>query len=65
MSKVDVTVKLAGTDENAVAILTRVDTALAEAGVSREDRAKFREEATSGDYGNLISVVYDWVNVET
>lgn len=56
-------VPLAGEDGNAYAILGRVERAMRRAGISQEDRAAFRDEATSGDYDNLIRTVMRWVDV--
>ena len=57
-------VKLIGIDGNAFAILGRVKRALAEAGYSREDVAKYVAEATAGDYDHLLQVTMNWVDVE-
>jgi hypothetical protein len=63
MPKHDVDVELIGHDGNAFNILGRVDTALRRAGVSKEERDQYHEEATSGDYDNLLAVTTQWVNV--
>lgn len=60
----NVTVKLVGEDGNAFAILSRVDRALKDAGVSQAERDLYRTNATSGDYDMLLAVTNSWVNVE-
>ncbi len=62
--KTNVSVKLTGEDGNAFAILGKVSQALRRAGVSKEDREAFRQEATSGDYDNLLATAMRWVEVE-
>ena len=57
-------VRLVGEDGNAFAILGRVVQALKQGGVSKEEIAQFREEATSGDYDHLLVTVTSWVNTE-
>jgi hypothetical protein len=56
-----VVVPLVGEDGNAYAILGRVDRALRKAGVSKDERAVFMDEAMAGDYDNLLRVVLSWV----
>jgi hypothetical protein len=58
----EVYVPLVGEDGNAYAILGRVTRALKRAGVSAEEVAEFRAEATSGDYDNLLRTVLAWVS---
>lgn len=60
----NVKVPMIGEDGNAFAILGRVQTALRRAGVSREERDAFVDEATSGDYDHLIGTVMEWVEVD-
>ncbi len=60
----DITVRLAGEDGNAFAIIGRVKQALWRAGVPREEIEKFREEAMSGDYNDLLATCIRWVEVE-
>ena len=64
MPKTDVTVKLAGRDGNAFAIMGAVKKALRQAGQHRELIDMYIEEATSGDYDHLLQVTMDYVNVE-
>lgn len=59
-----VTVKLTGTDGNAFAILGRVRRDMKSAGVSEEEISQFSEEATSGDYNNLLRTCMKWVDVQ-
>lgn len=59
-----ITVKLVGTDGNAMAIIGRVSAALRRAGVSKLERESFIAEATSGDYDNVLATCMRWVNVE-
>lgn len=57
----DVNVRLVGEDGNAFAILGRVTGALRRSGVDKATIDQFREEATSGDYDNLLRTVLAWV----
>jgi hypothetical protein len=57
----DVRVKLVGEDGNAYAIMGRVQSALQDAGVSKQECAEYIKEATSGDYDNLLRVTMSWV----
>ncbi len=59
----DITVKLAGEDGNAFAIIGRVSKALRQADVPKEEVDQFREEAMSGDYDNLLVTAMKWVDV--
>lgn len=56
-------VKLVGEDGNAFAILGRVRHEMKRNKVPAEDMQKFMEEATSGDYDNLLQTCMKWVNV--
>lgn len=58
------TVQLVGEDGNAFAILSKVQRALRVAGYSKEEINSYYQEATSGNYDNLICVTAEWVNVE-
>lgn len=62
--KMKPTVKLVGEDGNAFAITGRVRSALRRAGYTAEEIKQYTEEATSGDYDNLLRVTTKWVNVE-
>jgi len=59
----NIRVKLSGKDGNAFSILGRVRKALKDNGLAEEEIAIFMEEATAGDYGQLIQVVVRWVTV--
>lgn len=59
----NVTVNLVGEDGNAFAIMGRVSKALQRAGASKAERDAYYNEATSGDYDNLLRVTMSWVNV--
>ena len=58
------TVKLIGEDGNAFAIMGRVKKALEEAGADKETVKGYMDEATKGDYNNLLQVTMRFVNVE-
>ena len=57
-------VKLVGEDGNAFAIMGRVSDALRKAGASKEEIQKYKTEAMSGDYDNLLRITMDYVEVE-
>jgi hypothetical protein len=57
-----VRVRLVGEDGNAYAILGRVNRALAAAGVAATERKQFMDEATSGNYANLLATCVRWVD---
>lgn len=57
-------VRLVGEDGNAFAILGRVMRAMRRAGLPPEELAAFRDEATAGDYDDLLAAVLRWVDVE-
>jgi hypothetical protein len=56
-------VKLIGEDGNAFAILGKVSKALRKAGLNDEAK-KYLDEATKGDYDNLLMVTMKYVDVE-
>ncbi len=60
----DVEVELIGRDGNAFFIIGRVQKALKRVGVPAEEVTAFREEATSGDYNNVLTTAMKWVTVE-
>ncbi len=60
----EVKVKLVGEDGNAFSILGRVTKALRRDGVDEEIISEFVEEATAGDYDNLLRTVIEWVGEE-
>ena len=59
----EVKVKLVGKDGNAFSILGRIQSALRKAGVSAEERAEFIDEATRGDYDQLLQTCMRWVDL--
>lgn len=59
----NVNVELVGHDGNAFVIMGKVRKALRRADVSQEEIEQYTEEATSGDYDNLLQVTTKWVNV--
>lgn len=60
----DITVQLVGQDGNAFFIMGAVSRALSKAQVESAEIDRYIEEATSGDYDNLLRVTMQWVNVE-
>jgi hypothetical protein len=59
----DVTVTLVGEDGNAFAILGKVSKALRNAGVTREEIDTYVDEATAGNYDQLLQTTMRWVEV--
>jgi hypothetical protein len=59
----EVTVELTGHNGNSFAILSAVDKALRQAGVSREERELFFKEATASDYDSLLQTCMKWVDI--
>lgn len=57
-------VKLIGKDGNAYNIIGIVSEAMKRAGASKEVVKQFQEEATSGDYDNVLSTCMKYVDVE-
>lgn len=57
----DICVTLVGESDNSFAIIGKVSSALKRAGVSNDEIAQYRKEATSGDFNNLINVTMQWV----
>lgn len=58
-----VEVQLTGEDGNAYDIMGRVQHAMRRAGIDRMEMKAYVEEATSGDYDNLLRVTMKWVTV--
>lgn len=56
-------VQLTGQDGNAFFILGRVMEAMRRAGVEKSVRDEYHAAATSGDYGHLLMVTMQWVDV--
>jgi len=59
----DIEVKLIGEDGNAFAIMGRVQRALKDNGVPKEEINEYLDESKSGDYDNLIVTATRWVTV--
>jgi hypothetical protein len=59
----EIKVKLVGTDGNAFAVLGKISAALKKAGVPKDERDEFFNEAMSGDYNHLIGTAMQWVDV--
>jgi hypothetical protein len=59
----EIEVQLTGHDGNAFAILGRMQGAMRQAGISRDEIEQFMSEATSGDYNHLLRVCMEWVEV--
>jgi hypothetical protein len=59
----DVTVTLVCEDGNAFAILGKVSKALRNAGVTREEIDTYVDEATAGNYDQLLRTTMRWVEV--
>lgn len=57
-------VKLTGIDGNAFSILGACNEAMKAAGVSKEIRTAFYNEATSGDYDNLLQTAMRYFEVK-
>ena len=55
-------VKLVGEDGNAFSIIGRVSLALKKAGL-KDQAKKFQEEATSGDYNNVLQTAMKYADV--
>ena len=63
MPKTQIKVKLVGEDGNAFNVLGKTINALKKAGY--EDLARqYEQEATAGDYDNLLRVTMEYVDVE-
>ena len=56
-------VQLTGQDSNAFMIIGLVMKALRKAGVPQSEIDEFGDEATSGDYNNVIATAMRWVTV--
>lgn len=56
-------VQLAGKDGNAFAIIGRVQRALRKGNVPETEVRQFLDEATSGDYNNVLETCTRWVDV--
>jgi hypothetical protein len=59
----EITVELVGQDGNAFHVLGLVIRAMRAAGLAEAEIAAFRQEATSGSYGELLRTCMRWVDV--
>lgn len=59
----DIHVRLTGRDSNAMNLIGPVMTALRRAKVSPEEVQAFVNEATSGDYDNVLQTCMKWVDI--
>lgn len=59
----EIEVELSGRDGNAFSIMGSVKNALRKAGVPKEEQDQYFQEATSGDYDNVILTSMKWVTV--
>lgn len=59
----DVSVRITGTDGNAFAVIGTVTKELKRAKVPTSEVNKFRNEAMSGDYDNVLRTAMKWVRV--
>lgn len=56
-------VRLTGENGNAFMIIGRIEQGLRSAKIPAEEISKFREEAMSGDYNNVLQTAMKWVEV--
>jgi hypothetical protein len=61
----NVHVKLAGEDGNAFYILSRCYQAANKANLDKREIEAFTDEATSGDYDNLLQTCMKWFNCDS
>lgn len=59
----NVEVQLSGEDGNAFIMVSRTRRALRKAGVPSGEIEQFTQEATSGDYEDVLLTIEKWVNV--
>ena len=57
-------VNLMGVDGNAFSLIGSVSDALRRGGVPRDIISEFRQEATSGDYDNVLATIGKWVRID-
>ena len=57
-------VNLIGVDGNAFSLICSVSDALRRSGVARDVINEFRQEATSGDYDNVLATIAKWVRID-
>jgi hypothetical protein len=58
----DIHVQLSGEDGNAMFIIGRVRKAMRRAKLPESELTSFLDEATSGDYDNVLRTAMKWVN---
>lgn len=58
----EIRVKLSGTEGNAFALIGRCVKAMKRAEVHQDEIDRFRKEAMSGDYDNLLRTCLKWVD---
>ena len=63
MEKSKPEVQLTGMDGNAFVLLGKMRCVLKKAGYSQEEITQFTDEATSGDYNNLLATCCKWADV--
>lgn len=63
MAILDIEIDFTRVDGNAFAILGKVTGAMKQASIHRSTIDEFYNEATSGDYDNLLQTVFKWVDV--
>ncbi|AHK12040.1 hypothetical protein Hosp_086 [Mycobacterium phage Hosp] len=59
----EVEVELLGQDGNGFGIVAKVQRALRQAGVPNETVREYVNEATDGDYDNLLAVTGQWITI--
>lgn len=59
----DIEVDLSHSDGNAFMLLGKVRKAIRRAGATEEQIAQFTNEATMGDYDNLLGTLGEWVHI--
>ncbi len=64
MPKTNVNVRLVGENGNAFVVIGRTTEAMRRAGVDPEIIKQYQNEATSGDYNNLLRVTMEYVDVQ-
>lgn len=60
----NIKLRLTNTSSNAFAIIGKAKETLRLAGISREEINEFINEATNGDYNNVLQTCMRWMDVE-
>ena len=60
----EIKIDLVGQDGNAFAIMGRVTQAMQRGGCTKEEIKQYTDQATSGDYDNLLRVTMETVNCD-